>query len=263
MVLPSTMFKQDLIFRPRVTNAAGSLGFALDSRVLQDIASLAGGIGAFVTNPISLRPRAAAAHPALVEYPGGFLLHSGIPNPGFKSVMRRYGPHWRDSSVPVIAHLMADRPEETQQMVEALEGMENVMAVEFGFAPLLADDIILLAIEKCLGELPLIISLPSDQLLSLGPRCLQLGAAAVSMAAPRGAVTQNGTFITGRLFGPSLFPRSLDLVMSAVKLNLPIIGAGGVYSKADVQTMLSAGALAVQVDAAFWLPVGIEKDPVN
>jgi hypothetical protein len=36
---------------------------------------------------------------------------------------------------------MADRPEETQHMVRMLESQENVMAVELGFAPLLANDI--------------------------------------------------------------------------------------------------------------------------
>jgi len=43
---------------------------------------------------------------------------------------------------------MADRPEETQYMVQALEMQENVMAAELGFAPLLADDILLLTL-KC------------------------------------------------------------------------------------------------------------------
>jgi dihydroorotate dehydrogenase len=35
---------------------------------------------------------------------------------------------------------------------------------------------------------------------------------------------------------------------------LPIIGAGGVWSKENAEAMLSAGAFAVQVDAALWNP---------
>ena len=222
------MLKQDLIFNPHVMNAAGALGFAPDARVMQETQSLTGGMGAFVTNPLSLRPRLPTVEPAQVEYPGGFLLHSGLPNPGFKTVVNRYAPRWRDSSLPIVVHLMADRPEETQQMVQALEGMDNVMAVELGFAPLLADDIILLVIEMCTGELPLILSLPPEQVLDLGPRCVQAGAAAISFGTPRGALIRSGRFIRGRLFGPSLFPRSLELVLSAVRLGLPVIGAGGV-----------------------------------
>jgi len=66
----------------------------------------------------------------------------------------------------------------------------------------------------------------------------------------------------GRLFGPSLFPQSLEIVSAAAKLGLPVIGAGGVYSKEDAQAMLMAGALAVQMDAGLWLPSN-KKDLVE
>jgi dihydroorotate dehydrogenase len=125
--------------------------------------------------------------------------------------------------------------------------------VELGFAPLLADDIILLTLEMCLGEIPLIFSLPVEQVLSLGPRLVQEGADAISISAPRGALMTDH-LITGRLFGPSLFPQTLETIHSAAKLGLPIIGAGGIWSKENADQMLSVGALAVQVDAALWNP---------
>ena len=148
---------------------------------------------------------------------------------------------------------MADRPEETQHMVRMLETKENVMAVELGFAPLLANDILILTLEMCMGEIPLIFSLPVEQVLSLGPRLMQDGAQAISIAAPRGALMTDH-LITGRLLGPSLFPQTLETVSNAVKLGIPIIGSGGVWSKENADTMLSVGALAVQVDAALWNP---------
>ena len=255
--------KRDLYFSKPLMNAAGSLGFAPDARQGVSLDSF----GAFVTNPFSLRPRQPAAQPAVIEYPGGFLLHTGLPNPGFKSGIKRYASRWDKSDVPVIVHLMADRPEETQRMVQMLETHENVMAAELGFAPLLAGDIILLTLEMCLGELPLIFSLPVEQVLSLGPRLIQDGAQAISISAPRGALPRfvsvaqtatplsakgNEELITGRLYGPSLFPRALETVYSAAKLGLPIIGAGGVWTRDNAEAMLTAGALAVQVDAALW-----------
>lgn len=247
------MPKQDLIFRKPFMNAAGTLGFAPDLRAPVPWDDF----GAFITNPLSLRPRAGAAHPALIEYPGGFLLHTGLPNPGFDAALKKYAHRWKDSNLPIIAHLMADRPEETQRMVEKLENIENVMAVELGFAPLLADDIISLALEMCLGELPLILSLPAEQVLSLGPKLIQGGAAAISLSARRGTlVADHSSLITGRLYGPSLFPQTLGVVHSAVKLGLPIIGAGGVYTQDAAQDLLTAGALAVQADAELWLPKG-------
>jgi len=243
------MFKQDLTFSSPIMNAAGTLGFAPDTRapVLWDA------FGAFVTNPISLRPRLPAASPALIEYPGGFLLHTGLPNPGLPATIKKYARRWADSRLPIILHLMADRPEETRRMVQSLEGMENIAAVELGFAPQLADDIILLTIEMSLGELPLIVNLPFEQVLSLGSRTIQEGAIAVSLATPRGAlVTDDGQLITGRLDGPGLFPQALLVVRDAARVGIPVIGAGGVQTKENADAMLSVGALAVQMDTSMW-----------
>ena len=250
------MSKRDLIFRKPLMNAAGTLGFAPDfhAPIPWD------DFGAFITNPISLRPRTAASQPAMIEYPGGFLLHTGLPNPGLNASLKKYARRWNDSPLPIIVHLMADRPEETKQMVQTLENVDNVMAVELGFAPLLANDILSLTLEMCIGELPLIFCLPSEQILSLGPRLIDDGADAISVGAPRGALpADGGELIQGRLFGPSLFPQALEAVHNANKLNLPIIGAGGIDSKENAEAMISAGALAVQMDSALWR--GLEDAP--
>ncbi|MBL8099989.1 MAG: hypothetical protein JNK81_12450, partial [Anaerolineales bacterium] len=170
-------------------------------------------------------------------------------------VVKKYSAKWNRSELPIIVHLMADRPEETQQMVRQLENIENVMAIQLGFAPLLSDDIILLNLEMCLGELPLIFALPHEQILSLGPKLIQEGASAISISSPRGAVyDENKKIITGRLYGKSLFPRSLDIIRSAGMIGLPIIGAGGVWTDTDVESMLEAGAMAVETDTQLWVP---------
>jgi dihydroorotate dehydrogenase (NAD+) catalytic subunit len=259
--------KRDLFFSKQLMNAAGSLGFAPDSRAGISLNSF----GAFVTNPFSLRPRLPAAKPDLIEYPGGFLLHTGLPNPGLNAGLKKYSAKWSRSDLPIIVYLMADRPEETERMVRILETQENVMAVELGFAPLLADDILLLTLEMCLGELPLIFSLPVEQVLSLGPRLIQDGVQAISIAAPRGALSPlpvgEGPGVReithGRLYGPSLFPQTLETVHSAARIGLPIIGSGGIYSKENAEAMLSVGALAVQVDAALWNPASTFSAPTT
>ena len=69
------MFKQDLTFSSPYMNAAGTLGFAPDFRAPVPWESF----GAFVTNPLSLRPRLPTASPALIEYPG-------LPEYGLKLV---------------------------------------------------------------------------------------------------------------------------------------------------------------------------------
>ncbi|MBK7450895.1 MAG: hypothetical protein IPJ47_16340 [Anaerolineales bacterium] len=243
--------KRDLYFSKPLINAAGSLGFTPDPRNGISLDSF----GAFITNPISLRPRLPTSHPALVEFPGGFLLHTGLPNPGLNGALKKYSAKWNRTGLPIILHLMADRPEETQRMVRELENAENVMAVQLGFALLLADDIILMNLEMCLGEMPLIFALPHEQVLTLGRKLMDGGASAISVAAPRGAMYDKaGKLVTGRMYGPSLFPRSLDVVRSAAMSGITIIGSGGVWSDADVESMLKAGAIAVETDAQLWLP---------
>lgn len=244
--------KRDLYFSKPLMNAAGSLGFSPDPRNGISFDSF----GAFVTNPLSLRPRLPTPQPAMIEYPGGFLMHTGLPNPGLSSAIKKHETRWARSGLPVIIHLMADRPEETKKMVQSLENIDSVMAVELGFAPLLSDDIILLTLEMCLGEIPLIFCLPCEQILSLGPKLIQAGAAAISISSPRGTLVPNtsSSVVTGRLYGPSLFPRSLEIVHSAAKIGIPILGSGGVWSEKQAADMLSAGATAVQVDASLWVP---------
>lgn len=239
--------KRSLEFSSPLVNVAGSLGFSPVPRA--ELPPL----GAFITNPLSWRPRLPAAEPACLAFEGGFLLHTGLPNPGFAEALRRHARHWREMRLPVIVHLMADRPEEAGQMASALEDVENVMALELGFAPRLSGDILLLALEMCRGELPLIVNLSEEQLFTLGARCLGEGAAALSLASPRGALPlPGGGSQTGRLFGPALFPRTLLIVREAARAGFPLIASGGVYSQSQVNALLEAGALAVGLDAVLW-----------
>lgn len=251
------MFKNDLSFRNPLMNAAGMLGFAPAARAAADplLAGESVELGVFVTNPISLRPRLPTSRPEMIAYPGGLLLHTGLPNPGLSAAIKKYARRWAGARLPVIIHLMADRPEETARMVRSVEGLENILAIELGFAPLLSADIILTALEMSLGELPLIINLPFEQVLGLGPRVIQGGAAALSFAAPRGSLPGQSdpkTLVAGRLYGPGLFPQSFDLLRSARRLDLPVIAGPGVYTREQAAAMLACGALAVQLDTVLW-----------
>jgi dihydroorotate dehydrogenase (NAD+) catalytic subunit len=214
-------------------------------------------LGAFITNPISLLPRAAAEKRRCLPYPGGFLLHTGWPNPGLKSVIRRCAARWARSPIPVWVHLIPRQPHEVFEMIRRLERVEGVMGVEIGLPPGADTGQAVEFARAAAGELPFLLRLPFENAgelaRALAPLSAETGLAAVSLAPPRGElVLPSGGHITGRLYGPAIFPLALALTGSLVKTGLPVIGAGGAYRRSDAQAFLSAGAIAVQLDSVLW-----------
>ncbi len=232
-----------------VMNAAGSLGFAPDPRSPIDYTQF----GAFVTNPVSWQKRSPANPPRFQSFPGGFLLHSGFPNPGFASVLRRYARQWAESPLPIIVHILAEDASRTARMVEKLESFDCVAGIEIGLPPdvqlSLAKDLV----HAALGELPLLVRVPWDRAEELIQVLLELELAIFCLGPPRGILPgPNGELFQGRLYGRALLPLALSAVRRIAASGRQIIGAGGVYTKQDVDIMLASGAQAVQIDAALW-----------
>ena len=238
-----------LIFPSPLLNAAGSLGFApdLDGPIDLDL------LGAFITKPISARPRKAANGQRLSHIPGGVIMHSGHPNPGLSAVIRTYSARWAECPIPIIVHLLGGSEDNLGSMVERLEMLENVMAIELGLPWDISISEAAQITKEALGELPLIVRLPLPRAFDLAPKIIDAGAVAVSLGPPRGAtVGKDGSLIHGRLYGPSVLPQALQIVEALAQEDVPVIGAGGVYSPDDAQAMLDAGALAVQLDTVLW-----------
>jgi dihydroorotate dehydrogenase (NAD+) catalytic subunit len=238
------MLKNDLYLDKPIMNAAGILGFAPNPKGPVDL----GRLGAFVTNPVSLRPRTPAKGKRFSVYAGGFLLHSGLPNPGLSAVIKVNRKRWARSTIPVIVHLLAQEPDLLARMIERLEGIEGVMGIEVGLPPETHPDMAYDFAQATIGELPAIVRLPLDQADKLAQAVLEAGASAVSLGAPRGMLAG----LQGRMYGPSVFPLALQAVKKLARDGAPVIGAGGVYRDADVEAMLAVGAIAVQLDGVLW-----------
>jgi dihydroorotate dehydrogenase (NAD+) catalytic subunit len=241
--------KRDFALRLPLLNAAGFLGFAPDARGPLDLENL----GAFVTNPVSLAPRTPAHGPRCLVFPGGFLLHTGHPNPGLRAVLRRCAGRWARAPLPVVVHLLAQSPEEAGWMARRLEGLDGVLAVELGLPPDVDPAQARAILEAVIGELPVIARLPLDRAGELAGLAAVPGLAALSLGAPRGVLPDEpGHLVSGRLYGPALFPLALGAVRALSPGGIPVIGAGGVYSRSQAQAMLAAGAVGVQLDAVLW-----------
>ena len=249
------MPKSDLYFSTPILNAAGILGFSPDPKNPVDFTRL----GAFVTNPVSWAPRTPARCDRYLPFPGGFLLHTGYPNPGFKTIIRQHARRWARSPAPVFVHLLAQEPAALRRMVQRLEGVDGVMGVEIGLPPEIDPGLAYEMGMAAVGELASIMRLPFESVTGANESSTLLdvimgtGVNAVSLAPPRGTLAgADGSLVSGRLYGPGLFPQALAAVKRLVDLGIPTIGAGGVYSHAEADCMLAAGALAVQLDAVLW-----------
>lgn len=230
-------------------NCAGSLGFAPPNSW-----SWPEPMGIFVTNPISLAARSPAQERALIPFAGGFLLHTGLPNPGIKQVLRLYAARWARSALPVWVHLVAQEPYEVDRTVRALEERDGVAAIELGLPPQAGPEQARALVVSALGELPLVINIALTQ---AGEPWLDempaLGVSAISLGAPRGTLPRGEKgMVSGRLFGPAILPLALAALRKTRRLNIPVIASGGVFSLKTAQLLLAAGSWAVQLDAVLW-----------
>lgn len=238
-----------LEFAKPLMNAAGSLGFSPDSRGVISM----GKFGAFVTNPISTRARKAANPPSLVPFPGGILMHTGHPNPGISNAVKTFSASWARAPVPIIVHLLSTKTEQLRKAIYRLEELENIMAIEIGFEADSSTDLVFELVKSSVGELPIIVQLPLARAFELASAAIEAGASAISLGPPRGSLlSRDGKLVSGRIYGPAIFPQALEMVRLIREMDIPIIGAGGVESEAQANGMLAAGAMAVQMDVGLW-----------
>jgi len=245
----SAIQKQDLIIDPPYVNAAGSLGFYPGASAVSDWHLL----GAFITNPVSLKARKPAENRVCINFADGFLLHTGLPNPGFSVVLKRYAQRWARAPLPVIVHLIAEDVKGLAQMVPRLEVCENIIAVELGFAPDISADEADRLIDSAFGELPIIICLSPYQVSTIAPVLVDSRVSMIRICEARGMLPDdNGKLVRGRLYGTGLFPTALQAVHELAAMGLSVIGGGGVYTNAQVKALFQAGAAAVSLDAVLW-----------
>ncbi len=242
--------KTDLVLDPAWSNAAGMLGFSDESRRFIDPRRM----GALVTNPVSLKPRAPARGPRTLRYPGGLLLHTGHPNPGLSAVVRDHGRRWRNLSCPVIVHILAGSPEESARLAERLEAVEEVAGLEIGLEAAEPESAAAMVSACRGGQKPILAQLPLTTTAAVIQAVTAAGASAVVLGPPRGCLPgPDGTPVQGRLYGPAVFPLTLRAVATlAGASGCPLIAGAGIYSPVDVEALFSAGAAAVQFDTVLW-----------
>ena len=246
----------ELVLNAPLVNAPGTLGFAPSNRSMPFLKKM----GAFITNPISQRPRQPAKDRCCLPYQGGFLLHTGLPNPGISRVIHRFQRRWAEAPLPIIPHLLAEDPSSLADMVRKMEALENIGAVEIGLPPACTPEALSTFFKAAAGELPVIISLAPEQIGLLIESLLAQPPVAVHLTHPRGMLPgQNGTLISGRLYGPSVYPLNLSGAQQLLSAGLPVIASGGINNVKSIATLQSMGVLAVGMSTALW---GVRSEQV-
>lgn len=211
--------------------------------------------------------------PRIADCTAGMINSVGLQNPGVEEVLRTELPEMRKVfHKKVIANVCGFSVEEYVYVAEKLCADESVGIIElniscpnvhnggmsFGTDAKCAYEVTY-AVKKSVTK-PLMVKLSPNvtDITVIAKACEDAGADAVSLIntllgmridlKTKKPVIYNKT---GGFSGPAVFPVALQAVYRTYeKVNIPIVGMGGVSSAEDVIEMMLAGATAVQIGTA-------------
>ncbi|MFW5749001.1 MAG: HisA/HisF-related TIM barrel protein [Chloroflexota bacterium] len=246
--------KNSLILETPVMPAAGTFGYGESYRDLVNMEKL----GAVVTNPVSYEPRTPANGPRVIQLAAGVLMHTGLPNAGINKVLRQQRNLWATLPLPVIVHLIATTDDQVRKAAARLDEEDSVDGIELG----LRDDITWQEASRLVGhavtktEKPVLVRLPMHDAYEIADAVVDAGASTLVVCAPpRGTARDPHTrqMVSGRIYGPLVKPIALHMVgRIARRVDVPVIGAGGIHNPEDAREFIEAGAVAIQVDSVIW-----------
>ncbi len=250
--------------------ASGVIGYGYEFSDVFDINIL----GSLSFKGTTTESRFGNPTPRIAETDSGMLNSVGLQNPGLDAVLQYELPRlFTAYQKPVIANISGFSIEELVTLAAAFDKVEQVGIIElniscpnvhkgglaFGSDPEQAGKVTN-AVRKVTTK-PLYVKLSPNvaSIKDIAMACEQAGADGVSLINTLLGMRidyRTGKHIlankTGGLSGPAVFPVAVRMIYEvATAIKLPIIGIGGVDSPQKVLEMMSAGASAVQIGAAF------------
>ena len=260
-------------FKNPVIAASGTFGYGSEYSGIIDV-SLLGGI---CTKGLTMTPRSGNSGIRVWETPAGMLNSIGLENPGVCVFIERELPKLRQLGPVVIANLSGAATDEyvdgamalnnsSVDMIELNISCPNVKAggMTFGLDPETAAALVA-AVRRVCTKKPLMVKLSPNapSLASVAVSCIKAGADALSLvntfkAMAIDTVNRKPVFdnITAGLSGPAIKPIALRMVwelydvLEEKKIQVPLIGIGGIKCADDALEYLMAGSNAVQVGSA-------------
>ncbi len=251
-----------------VTVASGTAGYGEELSKYIDISRL----GALVTKGLSLEPRAGNTGNRIIETPSGVMNSIGLENVGIKKFLSEKMPFLRNSGAAVIANVAGHSVDENVELCRILSDTEGVSAIElnvscpnvkeggiaFGMDPVMLGS--LSSKARAVTKIPFIVKLSPNapDIVACARAAKDAGADAVSamntlLGCAIDIESRKPYFnnIFAGLSGPAIKPVVLRMVWEiSTKVNIPIIGIGGISSSRDAIEFMMAGATAVSIGAA-------------
>lgn len=267
----SDLLKVDMLgltLKNPVMSASGTFGFADCFDGFFDPALL----GAVVVKAVTPEPRAGNPPPRICETSSGMLNAIGLENPGLEAFLTDIAPRLKKLDTAVIVNVAGSTIEDYVKVARAVEEADAADALEiniscpnvkegglaFGAAATSAAAVTAAVRESV--RLPIIIKLSPNvtDITAIAKASEDAGADAVSLVNTLLGMKIDITTgkpllgnLTGGLSGPCIMPVAVRMVWQvAQKVNIPIIGMGGISTWEDALEFMMAGATAVAVGTA-------------
>jgi dihydroorotate dehydrogenase (NAD+) catalytic subunit len=260
--------KRELIMKNPVMTASGTFGFGREYGRLYDLNRL----GAITVKGITIEPRRGNPPPRLIETPSGILNSIGLQNPGLEGFIGDELPYLQRLSAPVIVNISGNTIEEYAFLASELDRVEGVSALEVNVScPNVKEGCMAFGIKKDSlfsvvsavrksTTLPVIVKLSPNvrDIAEMAETAENAGADAVSLVntflgmaidIDRKKPLLANTF--GGLSGPAIKPIALRMVWEVYeRVDIPVIGMGGIMNWKDAVEFILAGAASVAVGTA-------------
>jgi dihydroorotate dehydrogenase (NAD+) catalytic subunit len=267
-----------LKLRNPIMLASGTVGYGNEISEFSDLNKL----GAIVTKSLSLKPRKGNPPQRIVETPAGMLNAIGLANVGVEVFLKEKIPFLRQYDVPLVCNIAASSVEEYVECTRILTSEETIKAFEINVScPNVKDGGLqfgndvkavanVTAKVRAVTNKPLIIKLsPNVSYISEFAKVVKdEGGNAVSaintlVGTSFNIFTKKPKIfnVNGGLSGPAIKPVALAKVLEiSRKVDIPIIGIGGIMNWHDVVEFMIVGASAVQIGTLNFIdPTAPEK----
>ena len=204
---------------------------------------------AFVSKTITLEPRQGNPPPRLWETPAGMINSIGLPNKGLEGFLASDLPELARLPVPLVVSVMGFTREELAHLVAAVGGRDEVSMLELNVScPNVETGLIM-------GADPAETALAVERVAAVAAAAEGARADAVSLVNTLKGMAldpQSGEpwlgGRTGGVSGPAIRAIALEQVAAvASRVEIPVIGMGGISSGRQAADFMAAGASAVAI----------------